>query len=129
MDDKGEGEASRTSAASKDSIQHVSERLGLDRDLEDEAMGNATNLDIVTPSSSRQDSTRETSDFPPADHESDPENAFSGDEEEDDDEPKLKYQRLTSGLAELLKKDSVSCMETSDRFLVCPSHVLHGLNH
>ena len=40
------------------------------------------------------------------------------DSEEEDEEPKLKYQRLAATLSETLKKDAVSAMAVSDRFLV-----------
>ena len=54
----------------------------------------------------------------------DDEDEDAGDEDEDeydddeDDEPKLKYQRLAGTLSETLKKDAVSTMAVSDRFLV-----------
>ncbi|KAJ1561457.1 hypothetical protein HK405_003882 [Cladochytrium tenue] len=55
------------------------------------------------------------------------------DEEEEDDEdeePKLKYQRLAGTLSDTLKKDAVSTMAVSDRFLALGTHwgVVHILD-
>ncbi|KAL2920015.1 Vacuolar protein sorting-associated protein 41 [Polyrhizophydium stewartii] len=44
------------------------------------------------------------------------------DEGEEDEEPKLKYQRLVGTLSETLKRDAVSCMSVSDRFLAVGTH-------
>ncbi|KAJ3144786.1 Vacuolar protein sorting-associated protein 41 [Geranomyces variabilis] len=50
--------------------------------------------------------------------------------EDDEEEPKLKYQRLASTLGETLKKDAVSTMAVSDRFLALGTHwgVVHILD-
>ncbi|KAL5032706.1 hypothetical protein BDV3_001256 [Batrachochytrium dendrobatidis] len=40
----------------------------------------------------------------------------------DDEEPRLKYQRLVGTLSDVLKKDAVSCMGVSDRFLAVGTH-------
>ncbi|KAJ3297142.1 Vacuolar protein sorting-associated protein 41 [Borealophlyctis nickersoniae] len=52
------------------------------------------------------------------------------DEETEDEEPKLKYQRLAATLSETLKKDAVSAMAVSDRFLALGTHwgVVHILD-
>ncbi|KAI8852801.1 hypothetical protein BC829DRAFT_360401 [Chytridium lagenaria] len=53
------------------------------------------------------------------------------DEDEDpDEEPKLKYQRLAGTLGETLKKDAVSTMAVSDRFLALGTHwgIIHILD-
>ncbi|KAJ3030993.1 UNVERIFIED_CONTAM: Vacuolar protein sorting-associated protein 41, partial [Siphonaria sp. JEL0065] len=51
-------------------------------------------------------------------------------EEENDEEPVLKYQRLSGILADTLKKDAVSTMSVSDRFLALGTHwgVVHILD-
>ncbi|KAJ3028093.1 UNVERIFIED_CONTAM: Vacuolar protein sorting-associated protein 41 [Siphonaria sp. JEL0065] len=51
------------------------------------------------------------------------------DNEEEDEEPVLKYQRLSGTLADTLKKDAVSTMSVSDRFLAVGTHcVVHILD-
>ncbi|KAI8618778.1 hypothetical protein BC830DRAFT_1107192 [Chytriomyces sp. MP71] len=52
------------------------------------------------------------------------------DDYDDDDEPMLKYQRLSGTLSETLKKDAVSAMDVSDRFLAIGTHwgVVHILD-
>ncbi|ORY38239.1 hypothetical protein BCR33DRAFT_741746 [Rhizoclosmatium globosum] len=52
------------------------------------------------------------------------------DDDESDEEPMLKYQRLSGTLAETLKKDAVSTMAVSDRFLALGTHwgVVHILD-
>jgi hypothetical protein len=52
------------------------------------------------------------------DDEDDDEEDEDEEEDEEDEEPKLKYQRLAGTLSETLKKDAVSTMAVSDRFLV-----------
>ncbi|KAH6589434.1 hypothetical protein BASA61_005623 [Batrachochytrium salamandrivorans] len=44
------------------------------------------------------------------------------DDDDDDDEPKLKYQRLIGTVSDMLKKDAVSCMGVSHRFLAVGTH-------
>ncbi|KAJ3175357.1 Vacuolar protein sorting-associated protein 41 [Geranomyces variabilis] len=66
-------------------------------------------------------------------NENDDEEAEEEEEEEgedDEEEPKLKYQRLASTLGETLKKDAVSTMAVSDRFLALGTHwgVVHILD-
>ncbi|TPX31569.1 hypothetical protein SeMB42_g07741 [Synchytrium endobioticum] len=132
-----------TDASSDRRIQQESERLGLDRDTEDEVCLSVcadintninTNTLVPTPFNSQRQSssTRELSDRPNQDHDSNVDNLSCdhGRDDDDDDEPKLKYQRLTSALADLLKKDSVSCMATSDRFIALGTHwgVIHILD-
>ncbi|KAF9186758.1 Vacuolar protein sorting-associated protein 41 [Haplosporangium sp. Z 767] len=43
-------------------------------------------------------------------------------EEEEDEEPKLNYQRLGAGIGDMLKKDSASATTVSDRFLAMGTH-------
>ncbi|KAJ3013357.1 Vacuolar protein sorting-associated protein 41 [Thoreauomyces humboldtii] len=52
------------------------------------------------------------------------------DDVEEEEEPKLKYQRLASTLGETLKKDAVSTMAVSDRFLALGTHwgIVHILD-
>ncbi|KAI8819466.1 uncharacterized protein EV422DRAFT_497948 [Fimicolochytrium jonesii] len=51
-------------------------------------------------------------------------------DEDEEDEPKLKYERLAGTLSETLKKDAVSSMSVSDRFLALGTHwgVVHILD-
>ncbi|KAJ3146963.1 Vacuolar protein sorting-associated protein 41 [Geranomyces michiganensis] len=56
-------------------------------------------------------------------HDEEEDDEEAEEEGEDEEEPKLKYQRLASTLAETLKKDAVSTMAVSDRFLVGTIHV------
>ncbi|KAF9570876.1 Vacuolar protein sorting-associated protein 41 [Mortierella alpina] len=44
------------------------------------------------------------------------------DEDAEDEEPKLNYQRLGAGIGDMLKKDSASCTTVSDRFLAMGTH-------
>ncbi|KAJ3338876.1 Vacuolar protein sorting-associated protein 41 [Gonapodya sp. JEL0774] len=46
----------------------------------------------------------------------------SGSEDLDDQEPRLKYHRLGGALSGLLKKDMVSCMAVSDKFVALGTH-------
>ncbi|CAG0922413.1 unnamed protein product [Notodromas monacha] len=60
------------------------------------------------------------------------ENSFSSvDEEDDDSEPKLKYERLGNDLRKIFMKDSASCIAVNSRFLVLGSHwgMIHVLDH
>lgn len=36
-------------------------------------------------------------------------------EEESEEEPKLKYERLSNGVTEILQKDAASCMTVHDK--------------
>lgn len=38
-------------------------------------------------------------------------------EEDTEEEPKLKYERLTNGVTEILQKDAASCMTVHDKVL------------
>ena len=51
--------------------------------------------------------------------------------EEEDDEPKLRYDRMTSGLTDILKKDAASCLAAHAKFLALGTHwgVVHVLDH
>uniref|UniRef100_A0A673GC77 Vacuolar protein sorting-associated protein 41 homolog n=1 Tax=Sinocyclocheilus rhinocerous TaxID=307959 RepID=A0A673GC77_9TELE len=40
----------------------------------------------------------------------------------DEEEPKLKYERLTNGVTEILQKDAASCMTVHDKFLALGTH-------
>lgn len=44
-------------------------------------------------------------------------------EEDTEEEPKLKYERLTNGVTEILQKDAASCMTVHDKvfksYLAC----------
>lgn len=40
---------------------------------------------------------------------------FSMQEEESEEEPKLKYERLSNGVTEILQKDAASCMTVHDK--------------
>jgi len=40
-------------------------------------------------------------------------------EGEDDEEPKLKYQRLGDSVKVILERDSATCMTVHEKFLVC----------
>lgn len=40
---------------------------------------------------------------------------FSLQEEESEEEPKLKYERLSNGVTEILQKDAASCMTVHDK--------------
>ena len=42
----------------------------------------------------------------------------SGSEGEDDEEPKLKYQRLGDSVKVILDRDSATCMTVNEKFLV-----------
>lgn len=39
-------------------------------------------------------------------------------EEDTEEEPKLKYERLTNGVTEILQKDAASCMTVHDKVLI-----------
>uniref|UniRef100_A0A8C9DTC6 Vps41 beta-propeller domain-containing protein n=1 Tax=Prolemur simus TaxID=1328070 RepID=A0A8C9DTC6_PROSS len=43
-------------------------------------------------------------------------------EEESEEEPKLKYERLSNGVTEILQKDAASCMTVHDKFLALGTH-------
>uniref|UniRef100_A0A672T8Y7 Vps41 beta-propeller domain-containing protein n=1 Tax=Sinocyclocheilus grahami TaxID=75366 RepID=A0A672T8Y7_SINGR len=43
-------------------------------------------------------------------------------EEDTEEEPKLKYERLTNGVTEILQKDAASCMTVHDKFLALGTH-------
>uniref|UniRef100_A0A8C2CQG9 Vacuolar protein sorting-associated protein 41 homolog n=1 Tax=Cyprinus carpio TaxID=7962 RepID=A0A8C2CQG9_CYPCA len=43
-------------------------------------------------------------------------------EEDTEEEPKLKYERLTNGVTEVLQKDAASCMTVHDKFLALGTH-------
>uniref|UniRef100_UPI00398E8932 vacuolar protein sorting-associated protein 41 homolog isoform X2 n=1 Tax=Pristiophorus japonicus TaxID=55135 RepID=UPI00398E8932 len=45
-------------------------------------------------------------------------------EEDSEEEPKLKYERLANGVTEILQKDAASCMTVHDKFLALGTH--HG---
>ncbi|KND01521.1 uncharacterized protein SPPG_03320, partial [Spizellomyces punctatus DAOM BR117] len=64
-----------------------------------------------------------------ADNDDDDENDNINDDDEEE-EPRLKYQRLASTLNETLKKDAVSAMAVSDRFLALGTHwgIVHILD-
>ena len=47
---------------------------------------------------------------------------FSMQEEESEEEPKLKYERLSNGVTEILQKDAASCMTVHDKFLALGTH-------
>lgn len=47
---------------------------------------------------------------------------FSMKEEESEEEPKLKYERLSNGVTEILQKDAASCMTVHDKFLALGTH-------
>uniref|UniRef100_A0A7N8WMV8 Vacuolar protein sorting-associated protein 41 homolog n=1 Tax=Mastacembelus armatus TaxID=205130 RepID=A0A7N8WMV8_9TELE len=40
----------------------------------------------------------------------------------DEEEPKLKYERLSNGVTEILQKDAASCMTVHDKFLALGTH-------
>uniref|UniRef100_A0A671KT07 Vacuolar protein sorting-associated protein 41 homolog n=1 Tax=Sinocyclocheilus anshuiensis TaxID=1608454 RepID=A0A671KT07_9TELE len=42
--------------------------------------------------------------------------------EDTEEEPKLKYERLTNGVTEILQKDAASCMTVHDKFLALGTH-------
>uniref|UniRef100_A0A673FWU6 Vacuolar protein sorting-associated protein 41 homolog n=1 Tax=Sinocyclocheilus rhinocerous TaxID=307959 RepID=A0A673FWU6_9TELE len=44
------------------------------------------------------------------------------DPEDTEEEPKLKYERLTNGVTEILQKDAASCMTVHDKFLALGTH-------
>ncbi|KAF3836339.1 hypothetical protein F7725_028897 [Dissostichus mawsoni] len=43
-------------------------------------------------------------------------------EEDSEEEPKLKYERLSNGVTEILQKDAASCMTVHDKFLALGTH-------
>ncbi|CAB1340653.1 unnamed protein product, partial [Coregonus sp. 'balchen'] len=43
-------------------------------------------------------------------------------EEDSEEEPKLKYERLANGVTEILQKDAASCMTVHDKFLALGTH-------
>uniref|UniRef100_A0A671K832 Vacuolar protein sorting-associated protein 41 homolog n=1 Tax=Sinocyclocheilus anshuiensis TaxID=1608454 RepID=A0A671K832_9TELE len=43
-------------------------------------------------------------------------------DEDTEEEPKLKYERLTNGVTEILQKDAASCMTVHDKFLALGTH-------
>ncbi|XP_020389559.1 vacuolar protein sorting-associated protein 41 homolog isoform X4 [Rhincodon typus] len=45
-------------------------------------------------------------------------------DEESEEEPKLKYERLANGVTDILQKDAASCMTVHDKFLALGTH--HG---
>ena len=50
-------------------------------------------------------------------------------EGEDDEEPKLKYQRLGDSVKVILERDSATCMTVHEKFLVCyPARTLLSIN-
>ncbi|TPX35873.1 hypothetical protein SmJEL517_g01692 [Synchytrium microbalum] len=125
-----EGRNSDVSLVSSANIGGSESQIGLQREAEDTAAANVEsgNIDIAEapPSSAgqrRSESARGISDGQSS-------NGDQDSDESDDDEPKLKYQRLTTGLADLLKKDSVSCMTASERFLALGTHwgIIHILD-
>lgn len=44
-------------------------------------------------------------------------------EEDTEEEPKLKYERLTNGVTEILQKDAASCMTVHDKVFKTIYHV------
>ncbi|KAJ3124212.1 Vacuolar protein sorting-associated protein 41 [Nowakowskiella sp. JEL0407] len=56
------------------------------------------------------------------DHNQEEDEEEEEEEEDDDEEPKLKYRRLAGSLVEALKKDAVSTLTVSDRFLALGTH-------
>uniref|UniRef100_A0A7N8Y8R9 Vacuolar protein sorting-associated protein 41 homolog n=1 Tax=Mastacembelus armatus TaxID=205130 RepID=A0A7N8Y8R9_9TELE len=53
-----------------------------------------------------------------------PSEEFTDESEEEDseEEPKLKYERLSNGVTEILQKDAASCMTVHDKFLALGTH-------
>uniref|UniRef100_A0A8C6V0T5 VPS41 subunit of HOPS complex n=1 Tax=Neogobius melanostomus TaxID=47308 RepID=A0A8C6V0T5_9GOBI len=49
-------------------------------------------------------------------------NQVSPGEEDSEEEPKLKYERLSNGVTEILQKDAASCMTVHDKFLALGTH-------
>lgn len=47
---------------------------------------------------------------------------FSNQEEDSEEEPKLKYERLSNGVTEILQKDAASCMTVHDKVEVIIHH-------
>ncbi|MEQ2258288.1 Vacuolar protein sorting-associated protein 41, partial [Xenotaenia resolanae] len=43
-------------------------------------------------------------------------------EEDSEEEPKLKYERLSNGVTEILQNDAASCMTVHDKFLALGTH-------
>ncbi|XP_039932695.1 vacuolar protein sorting-associated protein 41 homolog isoform X1 [Hirundo rustica] len=43
-------------------------------------------------------------------------------EDESEEEPKLKYERLSNGVTEILQKDAASCMTVHEKFLALGTH-------
>uniref|UniRef100_A0A9J7WY03 Vacuolar protein sorting-associated protein 41 homolog n=2 Tax=Cyprinus carpio TaxID=7962 RepID=A0A9J7WY03_CYPCA len=50
------------------------------------------------------------------------ESTDESEEEDTEEEPKLKYERLTNGVTEVLQKDAASCMTVHDKFLALGTH-------
>uniref|UniRef100_A0A8C2PW73 Vacuolar protein sorting-associated protein 41 homolog n=1 Tax=Cyprinus carpio TaxID=7962 RepID=A0A8C2PW73_CYPCA len=50
------------------------------------------------------------------------ESTDESEEEDTEEEPKLKYERLTNGVTEILQKDAASCMTVHDKFLALGTH-------
>lgn len=50
---------------------------------------------------------------------------LSNQEEDSEDEPKLKYERLVNGVTEILQKDAASCMTVHDKVEVISLRSTH----
>ena len=48
-----------------------------------------------------------------------PEELSDVEQDEDDEEPKLRYQRLGMNVVEELEKDEATCLAVHQKFLVC----------
>ncbi|KAJ3190235.1 Vacuolar protein sorting-associated protein 41 [Gaertneriomyces sp. JEL0708] len=110
----GDADENHVEDAPDEAAAEKSPRVDDDEDLESE--------DDDTNDEEETDEEEESDD---AATEDELEERFSDEEEasdHEDEEPKLKYQRLGGTLSETLKKDAVSAMAVSDRFLALGTH-------
>ncbi|KAJ3308452.1 Vacuolar protein sorting-associated protein 41 [Blyttiomyces sp. JEL0837] len=114
-------------------VKGVVEEVGFER--EDEVVSDTKKVVEVVREETETEEEEETEEDDTTDEDEDEEEEDDEDDddesdEESDEEPKLKYQRLAGTLAETLKKDAVSTMAVSDRFLALGTHwgVVHILD-